>query len=78
MKIEEVQHKFVWPMEQVIDGKIKFKIRPSDADNIDLGQFRAIGKTSIWVTPKIPLIIPITIGYLLSAIVGNPMTAIGG
>jgi archaeal preflagellin peptidase FlaK len=73
LPIEEVSKKFVWPMERMDGGARKITMFPhsSDEGKEQLAQLEAAGATSIWVTPKIPFLIPITASVLFSAIVGN-------
>ena len=62
-----------WPMEYVKDGKIFTTIFPSSRENPedDIEKLKAFGKKRIWVTPKIPFIIPVTIAYIFTIFVGN-------
>jgi preflagellin peptidase FlaK len=73
LPIREVPKKFVWLMELVRDGKRKFQPFPvSDSElKTELKQFKKLGIKEVWVTPKIPFIIPITIGLILAVIFGN-------
>ena len=73
LPLKEVQNKFVWPMEQLQDGKRVLTLIPArDLDlKSELAKFRKAGIKTIWVTPKIPFMIPLTIGLLLSVLFGN-------
>jgi preflagellin peptidase FlaK len=73
MELPKARKKFVWPMEYIKDGVLKMSVfvRPDDSTEEQINQLEAAGKTRIWVTPKIPFLIPITASLLFSAIVGN-------
>lgn len=57
---------FVWGMEKVVDGKRKKTILPQK--DVDFARF---GNEKIWVTPRVPFLIPLTIGYVLSFFLGD-------
>ncbi|OYT59005.1 hypothetical protein B6U81_06840 [Thermoplasmatales archaeon ex4484_30] len=64
MKAEKARH--VWSMESIVDGKRKKSILPQK--NVDIASF---GDEEIWVTPKVPFLIPLTIGYIVSFLLGD-------
>ncbi|MDG6220631.1 MAG: A24 family peptidase C-terminal domain-containing protein [Candidatus Thermoplasmatota archaeon] len=64
---------FYWPMESVEDGKITFSYFPKkgmDAE-VQIKALREAGKEEVWVTPKIPFLIPLLAGLLISLLLGN-------
>ncbi len=66
MKASEIGDKFVWPMEKIEDGKRKKTVMPQqDADVSDFGD------DIIWVTPKVPFLIPLAAGYFISFVLGD-------
>jgi len=70
--LEKAREKFVWPLEKIVDGKRKFAYMPKDYDADD--EFEEFGKNGIneiWVTPKIPFMIPLLIGYIFAFIFGD-------
>jgi archaeal preflagellin peptidase FlaK len=73
MELPEARKKFVWPMEYIKEGALKMSVfvKSDDSSEEQLNQLEAAGKTRIWVTPKLPFLIPITASLLFSAIVGN-------
>jgi len=73
MGIEEARKKFVWSMEQVEDGGRRISLFPRGDYEHDevLDGLKAAGADRIWVTPKIPFLIPMTVSILFSAFVGN-------
>ncbi len=73
MELPKARKKFVWPMEYIKDGALKMSVfvRSDDSTEEQINQLEAAGKTRIWVTPKIPFLISITVSLLFSTIVGN-------
>lgn len=75
MSVETAKVKFVWPLEKIKDGKRKFVYVPKEFDIDDeLAEFEKAGINEIWVTPKIPFMIPLFIGFIVSFILGDIMT----
>ncbi|HUL39849.1 MAG TPA: A24 family peptidase C-terminal domain-containing protein [Methanomassiliicoccales archaeon] len=76
----EARRKFVWPMQRVENGVLKFVYFPKDdGENEKILQgLDEFGAKRIWVTPKIPFLLFITAGLMVSAIVGNPVLALIG
>lgn len=77
--IHEVEEKRFWLIEWVEEGKPKFNARrPRDTETLkqDLAALGALGIRRVWVTYKIPFIIPLAIGMVFILIVGNPIFAI--
>ena len=68
---------FVWLMERIEDGRHIFYTRPrSDEDlEAELLKLRDHGRSRVWVTPKIPFIVPILAGLVLATVVGNILFA---
>ena len=72
MKISKAREKFVWPLEKIIDGKHKFMYMPKEFDvNEELDEFEKNGIDMIWVTPKIPFMIPLLAGFIVAFIFGD-------
>ena len=73
MDIENVAKKFVWPMEKIIDDERVLVIFPKRDGDIekDLAPLKEQGIDRIWVTPKVPFIIPMLLAIIFSTIVGN-------
>jgi len=72
MSIEKAKEKFVWPLEKLVDGKRKFMYMPKDFDTEEeLEEFEKNGIKEIWVTPKIPFMIPLLAGFIVSFIFGD-------
>jgi len=76
LPIDQVEGQFVWLIEWVEDGQLRFSARKMrDSANIkeDLAALRAMGKDDVWVTYKIPFIIPLTVGMAVVLVLGNPL-----
>ena len=71
MDVKEAEKTFVWPMEKVVDGKRVRVLFPKNIEDDTLAKLREHGAKRIWVTPKIPFIIPIFVGTLVAALVGT-------
>ena len=72
MKLQKAKEKFVWPLEKIQDRKTKLIIRPKESDNKEeYFEFEKLGITEIWVTPKIPFMIPLLLGFICTFIFGD-------
>jgi len=72
LSVEKAKERFVWPLEKIVDGKRKFSYMPKEFDvEDDLETFEKNGIMEIWVTPKIPFMIPLLAGFLCSFILGD-------
>jgi preflagellin peptidase FlaK len=72
ISVEKAKQKFVWPLEKIKDGKRKLMYMPKNFDiDEELAEFEKQGITEIWVTPKIPFMIPLLIGFLVSFFLGD-------
>jgi preflagellin peptidase FlaK len=71
MKISEVERKFVWPMERIVDGERVIILFPKKYDDDGLKKLKEEGISRIWVTPKIPFIVFLTAGFIISVFLGN-------
>lgn len=73
VSIEEAKSSFVWPMERLENGERKLTLFPRDSDHTaaQLDELGAAGAKEVWVTPKIPFLIPITVSLVFSVVVGN-------
>jgi preflagellin peptidase FlaK len=73
MPVAEAKKRYVWPMERIEDGERKLRLFPGpseDADT-DLDRLAEAGALEIWVTPKVPFLIPIAASLAFSVVVGN-------
>jgi preflagellin peptidase FlaK len=72
MKIAKAREKFVWPLEKLVDGKRKFAYMPKVYEIEDeLDEFEKNGINEIWVTPKIPFMIPLLVGFIFTFVFGD-------
>ena len=72
MSIDKAREKFVWPLEKLVDGKRKFAYMPKNFDaNDDFSEFEKHNIKEIWVTPKIPFMIPLLLGFIFLFIFGD-------
>ncbi|UCE37877.1 MAG: hypothetical protein JSW00_01135 [Thermoplasmata archaeon] len=78
MDIEEVGKKFVWSMERIVDGERVIVLFPKRHDKDSLEKLKEMGVKRIWVTPKIPFIVFIMAGFIISAFLGNIFAAMLG
>lgn len=71
--ITNVMGRHVWLMERVEDGVHKFYVKPRRNEDLkrEIAELSKAGFKRVWVTPKIPFIIPITISLILSTVLGN-------
>ena len=72
MDIKTAREKFVWPLERIVDGEIKRVYVPKEFDaSKEFDKFEKEGIKEIWVTPKVPFMIPLLIGFIISFILGD-------
>jgi len=64
---------FIWLMEHVEDGKHRTYTRPraDESTSEELLKLRQHGRSKVWVTPKIPFIVPMFVGLILATVAGN-------
>ena len=71
-KVDEIEESFVWPMEYYVGDKRKVKLFPRGMTDDKLDSLKEKDLEKAWVTPKIPFLVFIFLGYLISYIIGNP------
>lgn len=73
MDVADVPKSFVWPMEVVRDGEVVTVLFPRRDGKVseELAKLKEAGVERIWVTPKDPFMIPMTLGLVFSFVVGN-------
>ena len=70
--------KFSWLMDRIVAGRHIVYLMPRAETNRDddLSALREAGFSEVWVTPQVPFIVAIAIGYVLSFLVGNVLVGI--
>ena len=70
---EDVGSRFVWLLERVVDGRHVLYSQPKRCEDMEaeLAKLKEHGRSRVWVTPKIPFIIPISAGFVFTVVVGN-------
>ncbi len=77
MERHKAERRFVWPMQRIVDTsegpvtKWRFWQRPAESLDATYGRLRVAGVDTVWVTPKIPFMIPLTAGAVVTWLVGN-------
>ncbi len=75
--VQKARNKYVWPLEKYEDGKRKFSYMPTQFEtNEEWDAFEKRGIKHIWVTPKIPFMIPLLAGYLFSFFFGDLLSQV--
>jgi len=72
--------KYVWFMDRIEDGKpvhVYFPRRKEDRDE-QVRLLREHGFTKVWVTPQLPFLVAMLVGYLLAVVAGNLLLAVIG
>ena len=72
MKIDLARESFVWPMQQIIGGKVVMVafVKNKDDSDTQWDKLEESGIDNPWITFKIPYIIPLALAFVLSAIFG--------
>jgi preflagellin peptidase FlaK len=74
MKISKARQKFVWPLQKIVNGKLQLVKMPKDFDaEEEFKAFEKQGIEEIWVTPKIPFMIPLLAGFIFTFVFGDIM-----
>ncbi len=70
-KLEELA---AWPMERVVDGKVRTAWFPGRSEaplDETIASLREAHVERVWITPKIPFMIPLLIGFIAAFIAGD-------
>lgn len=78
MDIDSVKKKFVWSMERMDNDERVLVLFPKTTDFESLDKLKKMGVKRIWVTPKIPFIVVLAAGFVISVFIGNIFGAIFG
>jgi len=71
--LDEARRKHVWPMEYMQDGQVKRMLMPSrfEWEDEDWEALAAAGRTEVWVTPKVPFMVPLLVGFVSAFLLGD-------
>ncbi len=71
---QEALPPFVWVLQDVSEGKVRYYVLPKkEPKDADLEGLRSLGIERVWVTPQIPFLIPMAVGYVFTFLVGNAL-----
>ena len=74
MEVSEAEEADVWPLEDVVDGKVEeIKIPEEKEIGAIYSRLKEAGQEKVWVTPMIPFIIFITVAAAILFVIGNPL-----
>ncbi|MCL1811139.1 MAG: prepilin peptidase [Methanomassiliicoccaceae archaeon] len=74
MSISGAESSDVWPLEDIIDGRLTPIKIPQEEDISGIyDRLREAGQENVWVTPMIPFIVTITAATAILALIGNPL-----
>ncbi|MCJ2520141.1 MAG: hypothetical protein LN412_04240 [Candidatus Thermoplasmatota archaeon] len=63
---------YAWVLQEARGGGVRYYVFPrKGTGSADLEGLRRLGITRVWITPQIPFLLPMTIGYVLTFVVGN-------
>lgn len=71
--VNEIEDSFVWPMEYYEHGKRKIKLFPRGGSDDKVKSLKEEDREKAWVTPKIPFLVFIFFGFIISYVIGNPL-----
>ncbi len=69
--VDNVDKKHVWLMQRIENEEDVLYVHPREHKNEDIGKLKKMGRKKVWVQPKIPFVLFITIGLILSYLIGN-------
>lgn len=77
---EEARKGQVWLMERMEDGVHRTYTKPRGGEHLseEIDKLVSAGHGRVWVTPKVPFIIPMTVAFVFTAIVGSILFVIMG
>ncbi len=75
VSINDARKSFVWPVIDT-DGENISRIDSCDESEEIYDRLENAGYNRVLVTPMIPFLLPITIGFIITIVLGNPISAI--
>ena len=74
MPVADVCSSFVWPAEDIVEGKRCRCSIPEEGKNVEIcDRFRSLGLSEIYVTPMVPFVVPIAFSLIFVLLFGSPM-----
>lgn len=77
--VDRVDHRVVWPLEYLDDeGTRRAAVTPGGVpqDAFDPDAMAQAGHERVWVSPKVPFLVPLWIGLIVAVLVGDPFSAL--
>lgn len=77
-RLERVDLRVAWPLEYVDeDGEHVVAATPRGVprDAFDPDAMAKLGHQRVWVTPKVPFLVPLWLGFVVAVLLGDPFTA---
>ncbi|MFO7991884.1 MAG: A24 family peptidase C-terminal domain-containing protein [Thermoplasmata archaeon] len=71
--VSDIPGSFVWPMEYRSGSSWDIELFPRREEKEAVKALMESDKKRAWVTPKLPFLVPMLVGYVLSFLIGNPM-----
>lgn len=76
MRLDDAERRFVWVVDTIDDdGRLRRLVLPSkrtvEQHETNLARLRAAGHDRVWVTPKVPFMIPLWAGFVAAYTVGD-------
>ncbi len=63
---------FVWLLQDVEEGRVHYDVLPrKEPGEVDLEGLRNLGIERVWVTPQLPFLLPLTLGFVITFLMGN-------
>lgn len=75
MPLERARNAQVWPMQDVVEGRLVWRfwqhVGTTASERLD--RLEQAGHQVVWVTYKVPLLVPMTLGFGVAWWLGDPM-----
>lgn len=67
---------FTWVLQDVEAGRVRYDALPrKEAGEVDLEGLRSLGVARVWITPQLPFLLPLTLGFVVTVLLGNLLLA---
>jgi preflagellin peptidase FlaK len=74
--VQDIDPRVLWPLEYIDeDGHHVKRLTPRGVplDAFDPKALAARGIDRVWVTPKVPFLVPLFAGFVVAVLVGDPL-----